>query len=81
MIVFVASEIPQLAILIGITYSSYKLYGINPSREKTILFPEREHTSQYQDKDFIGQYGVETSSLKPMGKNPQDDFNSVAANT
>lgn len=27
------------------------------------------------------QYGVETSSLKPGGKNPQDDFNYVVSNT
>lgn len=47
------------------------------------MFPEffAEYTSWYQDKEFVGQYGVETSSLKPMGKNPQDDFNSVASNT
>lgn len=29
----------------------------------------------------MGQYGVETSSLKPIGKNPQDDFNSITINT
>lgn len=47
------------------------------------MFPEGlgEYTSWYQDSDFVGQYGVETSSLKPGGKNPQDDFNSVTSNT
>lgn len=64
-------------------YSVYRLFGINPSKEKTMLFPEGygEYTSWYQDGEFVGQYGVETSSLKPGGKNPQDDFNGVSANT
>ncbi|CAG4990021.1 unnamed protein product [Parnassius apollo] len=77
MTVFVADTIQALATLIGLTYSVYRLFGINPNKEKTILFPESygEYTSWYQDGDFVGQYGVETSSLKPMGKNPQDDFN------
>ncbi|CAB3237606.1 unnamed protein product [Arctia plantaginis] len=39
------------------------------------------NTSWFQDGDFVGQYGVETSSLKPIGANPQDDFNAVAATT
>ncbi|KAJ8709985.1 hypothetical protein PYW07_009351 [Mythimna separata] len=60
-----------------------RLFGINPSKEKTILFPEGygEFTSWFQNIDFVGQYGVETSSLKPRGANPQDDFNAIAANT
>lgn len=83
MTVFVASSVESLCSLITLTYGVYRLFGINPSKEKTILFPEffGEYTSWYQDKDFVGQYGVETSSLKPMGKNPQDDFNSVASKT
>ncbi|CAH2987986.1 unnamed protein product [Chilo suppressalis] len=81
MTIFVASEISQLAVLIGLTYSAYRLFGINPSREKTILFPESYTNGEYNwylDKDFVGQYQVETSSLKPQGENPQDDFNSIA---
>lgn len=83
MTVFVADSIPSLSNIISLIYSVYRLFGINPSREKTILFPEGfgEYTSWYQDGDFVGQYGVETSSLKPIGKNPQDDFNTIAANT
>lgn len=83
MTVFVAESIPKLANLICLAYSSYRLFGINPSTEKTILFPEKfgEYTSWFQDTDFVGQYGVETSSLKPVGQNPQDDFNSLVATT
>lgn len=83
MSIFVANSIPNLAKLIGLIYSVYRLFRINPSREKSILFPETfgEYTSWYQDGDFVGQYGVETSSLKPIGKNPQDDFNNVSTNT
>lgn len=60
-----------------------RLFGINPSREKITLFPEfyGEYTSWYQDNDFVDQCGVEISSLKPMGKNPQDDFNFIVSNT
>lgn len=83
MTVFVADSIRNLAGLISLVYSIYRFFGINPSKEKTILFPEGygEYTSWFQDGDFVGQYGVETSSLKPVGANPQDDFNAVAANT
>lgn len=40
MTVFVADSIPSLASLIGLTYSVYRLFGMNPSKENNILFPE-----------------------------------------
>lgn len=66
MTVFVADSIQNLAGIISLSYSVYRLFGINPSKEKSILFPEGygEYTSWFQDGDFVGQYGVETSSLK-----------------
>lgn len=40
-----------------------------------------EYTSWYMDGDFLAQYRVETSSLRPQAQNPQDDFNSMASQT
>nr|QPZ88437.1 putative polymerase PB1 [Soybean thrips quaranja-like virus 3] len=83
MTVFTAGSIDALVNLIYLMYNIYRLFGINPSKEKNFLFPEGygEYTSSYQDGQFVGQYGVETSSLKPGGHNPQDDFNATISNT
>ncbi|KAK7868019.1 hypothetical protein R5R35_010191 [Gryllus longicercus] len=56
-----------------------KLIGINLSREKTWFFKEKfgEFTSWYQDTVFVSQFGVETSTIRPQGKNPHDDFYSI----
>lgn len=35
----------------------------------------------YQDVNFISQYGVKTSRLRPKGKHPVDDFYSTAKGT
>lgn len=40
-----------------------------------------EYTSWFQDGDFVAQYGVETSTLRPQGKNPSDDLFSIAKGT
>lgn len=40
-----------------------------------------EYTSWFQDGTFVTQYGVETSSFRPQGKNPPDDFRSIAKST
>lgn len=55
-----------------------KLLGINLSDSKSFIFRYGEYTSWYQDGDFVSQYGVETATLRPQGKNPADDFFSVA---
>lgn len=57
--------------------------GINLSTSKTFLFREGfgEYTSWYMDGDCVSQYGVETSAIRPQGKNPPDDFNSIAKGT
>lgn len=54
--------------------------GINLSKSKSMLFDDGygEYTSWYQDGDFVAQYGVETLTIWPMGKNPMDDVYSVA---
>nr|CAD7579862.1 unnamed protein product [Timema californicum] len=59
------------------------LLGINTSRSKTFFFREGlgEYTSWYMDKKFVSQYGVETASLRPQGKNPPDDFYALAKGT
>lgn len=80
---FTANGGDELIKLIKTIYNIYRLFGINPSKEKTIIFPPGygEFTSWYQDQVFIGQCGVETSSLKPEGINLQDDLNSSISST
>ncbi|UPT53748.1 MAG: polymerase PB1 [Bactrocera tryoni orthomyxo-like virus] len=72
--------------LIQLLYQNYiycKMCGINMSTKKTLFFPSGygEYTSWYQDGEFIGQSGTETSSLRPSGINPQEDFNNIAVQT
>lgn len=69
-------------VLLG-NYQNCKLIGINMSEKKTLLCAHRfgEYTSWYQDGDFVGQSGTETSSLRPGGINPQEDFNNLAVQT
>lgn len=83
MTVFSSPSIDDLVRSIEINRKSLKLIGINPSTSKSFLFKKGygEYTSWYQDGEFIAQYGVETSSLKPKGNNAQDDFNDVAIGT
>ncbi|UPT53756.1 MAG: polymerase PB1 [Bactrocera correcta orthomyxo-like virus isolate Bz] len=83
MTVYVAKDSKTLLNLLVQNYICCKLVGINMSTKKTIFFPEGygEFTSWYQDKDFVGQSGTETSSLRPSGTNPQEDFNNVAIQT
>nr|APG77890.1 polymerase PB1 [Hubei orthomyxo-like virus 2] len=82
MSVFSAKTPTELLTIIEADRRSRKLHGINNSKEKTIYCPPPfgEYTSTYQDGSFVAQYGVETSSLKPGGANPQQDFDSVASN-
>jgi hypothetical protein len=41
----------------------------------------REYTSWYMDGGFVSQFGAETSSLRPQGRNPPDDFHFIACGT
>nr|QED21504.1 PB1 [Lestrade virus] len=77
---FCASSVDKLRECIVKHRINLELIGINLSDKKTFYFPDKygEYTSWYQDGDFVAQYGVETSSIRPQGSNPPDDFNSVA---
>uniref|UniRef100_A0AAT9JAH8 RNA-directed RNA polymerase catalytic subunit n=1 Tax=Blattella germanica orthomyxovirus 1 TaxID=3133491 RepID=A0AAT9JAH8_9ORTO len=59
------------------------LIGINLSPDKTFFFQAGfgEYTSWYMDKSFVAQFGVETASIRPQGKNPPDDFFSISKST
>jgi hypothetical protein len=60
-----------------------EMVGINMSLEKTFMFKDGygEYTSWYMDSGFVSQFGVETSAIRPQGKNPPDDFHSIATGT
>lgn len=62
---------------------NHKFLGVNFSVEKTLLFPEGfgEYTSWYFDGKFLAQYGTDTSQLRPGGRNPYDDLNSMMRQT
>lgn len=53
------------------------------SPDKSFFFREGfgEYTSWYMEDKFVSQYGVETSALRPQGKNPNDDFYAIAKGT
>lgn len=59
------------------------MIGINLSPAKTFFFKEGfgEYTSWYMDLRFVAQYGVETTSQRPQGKNPYDDLYAIAKGT
>lgn len=78
------SDNPQrLGSILEIDRKSLKLLGINLSPSKSIVFNQDygEYSSWYQDGNFVSQYGVETSTLRPQGKNPMDDFHTIAKST
>nr|UYL95485.1 MAG: polymerase basic 1 protein [Yushu Ortho tick virus 1] len=83
MTVFSAANEKDLRVNIQRLYDNLRLMGINISTKKTRFFRIGfgELTSWYQDGEFTGQYGVETSALRPVGNNPADDFHSVASQT
>nr|AJG39084.1 PB1 [Jingshan Fly Virus 1]APG77897.1 polymerase PB1 [Jingshan Fly Virus 1] len=60
-----------------------KACGINLSKKKTFIFQYGygEYTSWYQDGKMVAQYGPETTTLRPGGNNPPDDFNNLARTT
>nr|UUT42600.1 MAG: polymerase PB1 [Orthomyxoviridae sp.] len=81
MTAFSASSPEELEENIRRLYDNLRLMGINISEKKTRFFRYKfgELTSWYMDGDFTAQYGVETSSLRPGGTNPADDFHAVAS--
>nr|UAJ23566.1 PB1 [Granville quaranjavirus] len=83
MTVFSASNEDELRVNIQRLYDNLKLMGVNISEKKTRFFRQGfgELTSWYQDGEFTGQYGVETSALRPTGTNPADDFHTIASQT
>lgn len=60
-----------------------KMIGVNTSAEKTWFFKRGygDITSWYCDGAFLSQYCVETSTIRPQGKNPYDDCHSIAKST
>lgn len=83
MTVFSAKDARDLKCNIRRVYDNMCLMGVNISTKKTRFFRQGfgEVTSWYQDGEFGGQYGVETSALRPVGNNPADDFHAIAAQT
>lgn len=80
---YLARESSLLDLCIEVERRALKLLGINLSLSKTLIFKQGygEYTSWYQDGEFISQFGVETSTVRPQGKNPMDDFYSIAKGT
>lgn len=80
MSVYIAYSLNGLWMIIELDRKNLKMLGINLSPDKTFFFERGfgEYTSWFIDGAFVSQYGVETSAMKPQGKNPHDDFHSVA---
>lgn len=80
MTVIIGREMSDVYRALEIERITMKLVGINLSDKKTWVYKGNfgEYTSWYQDGVFVAQYGVETSTLRPQGKNPSDDFHSIA---
>lgn len=77
---FVASEPNIMFATIEQASRALKMIGINRSPNKTFIFSKTygEYTSWYIDGKFTSQYGVETSTLRPGGKNPSDDLYAIS---
>nr|QKK82920.1 PB1 [Uumaja virus] len=83
MTIFSANTLVKMFRNINRLYDNLRLLGINISTKKTRFFRQKfgEMTSWYMDGEFTAQYGVETSSLRPQGGNPPDDFHNAAIQT
>nr|QMP82248.1 polymerase PB1 [Phasmatodean orthomyxo-related virus OKIAV172] len=81
--IYVGSDVNELIKAIETNRRALGAIGINLSLEKTFFYEKfySEYTSWYQDQGFVSQFGVETSSIRPQGKNPPDDFYSIAKGT
>lgn len=68
---------------IDLLYMELKLNAIAMSPKKTMVFKERfgEFTSWFQDEKLVSQFGPETTTLRPLGRNPYDDVFGAAKGT
>nr|QEM39320.1 PB1 [Guadeloupe mosquito quaranja-like virus 3] len=63
-------------------YCEMKVSAISLSPKKTLIFANKygEFTSWFQDGKLVSQFGPETTTLRPAGQNPHDDFYLAAKN-
>nr|UQS95353.1 MAG: PB1 [Byreska virus] len=80
MTIHAGSDMNDLLMNMNLQYYELKLTGIALSLDKTIVCNKNygEFTSWFQDGKLVSQYGPETTTLRPGGKNPHDDFFSAA---
>nr|QMP82338.1 polymerase PB1 [Coleopteran orthomyxo-related virus OKIAV179] len=83
MSLYMANSTKRVKQCIETNRTNLSFIGINLSKEKTIFCREGvgEYTSWHMDGSFVAQFGVETASLRPQGKNPYDDLYSAAKST
>nr|AJG39090.1 PB1 [Wuhan Louse Fly Virus 4] len=83
MTLYAAPNMKKMNILVDTEDLNLQLCGINLSKKKTFIFKfgYGEYTSWYQDGKMVAQYGPETTTLRPGGNNPPDDFNNLARTT
>nr|AJG39089.1 PB1 [Wuhan Louse Fly Virus 3] len=83
MTLYATSTLQKMNTLIDTEDLNLQLCGINLSKKKTFIFKfgYGEYTSWYQDGKMVAQYGPETTTLRPGGNNPPDDFNNLARTT
>nr|QIJ70032.1 PB1 [Splett orthomyxo-like virus] len=83
MTLYSASDMEGMNKVIDQENLNLKACGINMSKKKTFIFNYGygEYTSWYQDGTMVSQYGPETTTLRPGGNNPPDDFNNLARTT
>lgn len=83
MTTYLADSPNNLAVCMARNIENLSLIGINMSPDKSFFFREGygEYTSWYMEDKFVAQYGVETAAIRPQGKNPNDDFYSIAKGT
>nr|AJG39088.1 PB1 [Shuangao Insect Virus 4] len=83
MTLYSAPDLEHMALLIDRENLNLLLCGINLSVKKTFIFRAGygEYTSWYQDGKMVAQYGPETTTLRPGGNNPPDDFYGIAKTT
>ncbi|URQ09139.1 replicase PB1 [Halyomorpha halys orthomyxo-like virus 1] len=80
MTVYVANSPDLFPSIIETEKRALQMLGFNISAKKSMIFKRGfgEYNSWYQDGNFVSQYGVETSTMRPQGQNPPDDFHSLA---
>jgi hypothetical protein len=83
MTTYLADSSANLAECIYRNICNLGLIDVNMSPDKTFFFRKgyRGYTSWYMEEKFVTQFGVETASLRPQGKNPNGDFFAIAKET